>query len=183
MINQSYKFGQKTRVMLLRFVMVTFSLAFSGIGGAYGQAAAPTLKPLDHILSELKAQQDLTKASYLFKRCSGYSLAVSALLLRSGGDGLKERASQWRKGAIDMVEYAVDTEMAVEKSRTPNSKKSKDEWAQETVVIAQQFMHIYIERMNANYLRSGNYMIDDAWMKSEHEICQEPSKKVMESLR
>lgn len=144
---------------------------------------APTLKPLETILSEFRAERDLTKASYFFKRCSGYSFATSKLLLSSGGDRLKERSAEWKKLGMSLIDYAADTEMAVQKVREPNSRKPKDTWFRETADIALEFANIYIDRMNANYLRSGNYVFDDPWLKSEHELCEEAPRKVMEALK
>lgn len=156
----------------------------SGVASAQAPSSQPpTLKPLDAILSEFRAELDFTKASYLFKRCAGYSFATAKLLNTSGGDSLKERSVEWHKGGMNAVSYAVDTEMSIQNSRSPNSRKSKDQWTQETVGIAIEFGNIYIERMSANYLRSGNYVFDDPWLTSEHEICREPSKRLAEALR
>lgn len=163
------------------------ALAFwllSGPGSVLAQdPRGPALKPLSAVLFELRQEGDFTKAAYLFKRCSGYSLAMSVLLIRSGGDQLNQRATEWRKLAVNLVEYAVDLEIRIEQQRNLSRRKTKDEWEEQTLQVAKEFMNIYIDRMNSNYLRSGNYVIDDPWLTSESPICQEAPKRVMDAIR
>lgn len=171
--------------MPVSLFLAVLTIAFCCFRGfAYGQtAAAPTLKPLDKVLAELRSEKDLAKASYYFKRCAGYSFATSKLLGSSGGDRLKERSDEWRKEGMSLIEYAADTEMAIQKIQSSNSKKSKDDWFKETVDIALEFANIYIGRMNANYLQSGSYVFDDPWLKSEHELCIAAPNKVLGALK
>ncbi|WP_416560366.1 hypothetical protein ACHEXL_01855 [Limnohabitans sp. yimb22184] len=84
---------------------------------------------------------------------------------------------------MSLIEYAADTEMVIQKIQSSNSRKSKDDWFQETVDIALEFANIYIARMNANYLKSGNYVFEDPWLKSEHELCIAAPKKVMGAMK
>jgi hypothetical protein len=159
-------------------------LGFSG--AAFAQASsspAPAMKPLSAILVELRAELDLTKASYIFKRCSGFSFATSKLIGTSGGEQLNERSVEWRKRGMDLIDSAVDTEIGIQKRRSPSSRKGKDEWTQETVGVAIEFANIYLDRMNANYLRSGNYVFDDPWLSSEYDFCIDPHKKIMDALK
>jgi hypothetical protein len=171
------------RICTLVVVYLSFAMLCGAASGQTPSAAAPALKPLETVLSELRVELDLTKAAYFFKRCSGYSFATSKLLQESGGDKLKERSTEWRKAGLDLIRYAVSSEMTVQKSRSPNSRKSEEEWGRETLTVALEFANLYIDRMNANYLRSGSYVFDDPWLRSEHGLCLEAPKRVMDSFK
>lgn len=145
------------------------------------KAEALPMKTLDSVLSELKSSGDMTGASYFMKRCSAYSIATFRLLESSGGSSAVEAANSYKAHAANLLGYAATIEEEIDKQRNKKNVKSLRQHTEESGKAIASMANIYIDRMNDNYVRSGNYVVDDPWLKGEAGLCKDPIQ-VLESL-
>jgi hypothetical protein len=172
--------GSKT---LTEFLWASSLICFMSASAVYAQAPAPPMKPLKTVLSELRSELDLSKASYFFMRCTGFSFATAGLLSSTGGAEGKTVADNWTKHAIVLIEYAAEVEKMVDEKRGKRQTKTPAERTDMILKTGAEMSNLYVDRMNANYVRSGNYLVDDPWLKEEMDLCRDAPTTVMKAFR
>lgn len=136
-------------------------------------ANAQELKSFNQIKLDFKEDRDKSRLSYLFARCASLNLVNSALASRGGS---KTTADKFQEAAVQYMEFSDLIEQEVDKSR--RVIRSDKERANSVNISVNEIVKIYQARMNSNYARSGNYIIEDVGLKSEIEKCQNPNKLI-----
>ncbi len=136
------------------------------------------MKPLDAVITELIKEKDATKLAYVLKRCSAFSTGIAALMYSAGPQAGKNMAEMWANQMTQMLQFAVITEMSVDEQRNGKKTKTESEQIQSATSAIKDMTDIYTARMKANYVRTGNYLVDDPWLSREMEICKDPFKLI-----
>ena len=144
--------------LLLSLMAVSFCASSSA------QEPMPTF---DQVRSQYAKSKDLTRVSFLYRRCAALQLNVAALLVR------KKQA----KAAADyenlaqhymLMSEVVDREIDL-------YQKTKTYKVSETVNLAVKHLsEIYAQRMKENKAKRGEYFAADAQLESEMAECLKP---------
>ncbi len=150
---------------------------------AFAQQSSPPMKPLSLVLAEFKNERDLAKLSYFLMRCSGFSYAMAGLITKSGGIAGKPTADNWSDNGATSVQLAFEVEKTIEKVRDIKTNRESTQSFESILKAVSEMANVYVGRMNNNYVRSGNYVVDDLWLKEEMEFCRNSTKIVEQLLK
>lgn len=134
---------------------------------------AKDIKSFNEIKREFKQDGDMSRISYIFSRCASLSL-VNASLVSRGGD--EKTSSQFQKSAVQYMELSDLVEQDIDKNRKV-ARSDKDR-AKSIGISITEISNLYQARLNSNYARTGNYIIEDENIKEEIEKCRDPNKLV-----
>lgn len=129
--------------------------------------AQDPLPPFDQVRSQYAKSRDLTRVSFLYRRCAALQLNVSALLVRK----------KQTKAAADyetlaqhymLMSETVDREIDL-------YQRNKINKPSETVNLAVKHLsELYAQRMKENMIKRGEYFANDAMLESEMAECLNP---------
>lgn len=133
------------------------------------------LSSFEKVRNQYQAYRDPTRLSYLFNRCAGLQLNVSALLQRKGE---KQGAIDFENLAQHYMVLSEANEREIDKSRGLKSKDTmkKVQRAVSTVSDA------YSARMKRNFASNGDYFRGDAQLESELQECMNPDAFVKKAV-
>ena len=165
-----------------KLLLTVFLPALLGLSiPAFAQQSRSPMKPLSLVLAEFKNERDLAKISYFLMRCSGFSYAMAGLITKSGGIAGKATADNWSDNGATSVQLAFEVEKTIETIRDIKINRESTQSFASLVKAVYEIANVYVDRMNNNYVRSGNYVVDDLWLKEEMEFCRN-STKIVEQL-
>lgn len=144
--------------LLLSCVAVSFSAA------VFAQDQLPSF---DQVRSQYAKNKDLTRVSFLYRRCAALQLNVSALLIRQKQN---KAASDYENLAQHymLMSEVVDREIDLYQ-RTKTNKPS------DTVNLAVKHLsEVYAQRMRDNKAKRGEYFVGDAMLEKELDECLKP---------
>lgn len=145
--------------LLLLYVGVAFLSAPS-----YAQEQLPTF---DQVRSQYAKSKDLTRVSYLYRRCAALQLNAAALLVRKKQIKAAFHYENLAQHYMLMSE-AVDREIDLNQ-RTQSFKPA------ETVSLAVKHLsEIYDKRLKENKTKRGEYFVDDKVLEKEMDECLNP---------
>lgn len=131
---------------------------------SYAQEQLPTF---DQVRSQYAKSKDLTRVSYLYRRCAALQLNAAAVLVRKKQS---KAASDYENLAQHymLMSESVDREIDLYQ-RTQSNKPG------ETVNLAVKHLsEIYAQRMKENKSKRGEYFADDAALQKEMDECLKP---------
>lgn len=144
--------------LLLSLMAVSFCASSSA------QEQMPTF---DQVRSQYAKSKDLTRVSFLYRRCAALQLNVAALLVRKKQ---AKAASDYENLAQHymLMSEVVDREIDLY-HRTKTNKPS------DTVNLAVKHLsEVYAQRMKENKIKRGEYFADDAVLEKEMDECLKP---------
>lgn len=158
--------------------------AFLGLPNpSFAQQSSRPMKPVSFVFAEFKNERDLAKISYFLMRCSGFSYAMAGLITKSGVISGKATADNWSNNGATSVQLAFEVEKTIEKIRDIKINWDSTQSFASIVKAVSEIANGYVDRMNNNYVRSGNYVVDDLWLKEEMEFCRNSTKIVEQLLK
>ena len=169
---------------VIKPLLTVFLLALVGLSTpAFAQQSSTPLKPLSFVLAEFKNEKDFAKISYFLTRCSGLSYAMAGLITKSGGIAGKAVADSWSDNGATSLQLAFDVEKTIEKIRDVKINSESTQSFESMLKTTSEMANVYVDRMNNNYVRSGNYVVDDSWLKEEMELCRNSTKTLEQLLK
>jgi hypothetical protein len=139
-------------------------MAVSFCGASSAQEQLPTF---DQVRSQYAKSKDLTRVSFLYRRCAALQLNVAALLVRQKQ---AKAASDYETLAQHymLMSEVVDREIDLYQ-RTKSNKPS------ETVNLAVKHLsEVYAQRMKENKIKRGEYFAEDVALEKEMDECLKP---------
>lgn len=131
---------------------------------AHAQEPLPTF---DQVRSQYAKSRDLTRVSFIYRRCAALQLNVSALLVRQKQAKAAADYEQLAQHYMLMSEV-VDREIDLYQ-RTKVNKPS------ETVNLAVKHLsEVYAQRMKDNKSKRGEFFANDPMLESEMAECLNP---------
>ena len=130
---------------------------------------AVELVSFEQIKEQFKRTKDETRITYLLNRCAALQLNVSALALK-GGD--EEVSKKYRMSAQLYMQLAAAVDEATDKKR--GVKKS--DTSKNVQITVTNMASLYSQKLNDNYAKSGDYIINDKELKNELEDCTDHEK-------
>lgn len=130
----------------------------------YAQDPLPTF---DQVRSQYAQSKDLTRVSFLYRRCAALQLNVAALLVRKKQT---KAASDYEALAQHymLMSEVVDREIDL-------YQRNKISKPGETVNLAVKHLsEIYAQRMRDNKSKRGEYFADDVVLEKEMDECLKP---------
>lgn len=144
--------------LLTCWMAVCFSVS------AHAQEPLPTF---DQVRSQYAKSRDLTRVSFIYRRCAALQLNVSALLVRQKQAKAAADYEQLAQHYMLMSEV-VDREIDLYQ-RTKVNKPS------ETVNLAVKHLsEVYAQRMKDNKSKRGEFFANDPMLESEMAECLNP---------
>jgi hypothetical protein len=129
--------------------------------------AQDQLPAFDQVRSQYFTSKDMTRVSYLYRRCAALQLNAAALLVRKKQT---KAASDYESLAQHymLMSEVVDREIDL-------YQRTKTYKASETVNLAVKHLsEIYAQRMKENKAKRGEYFAADAQLESEMAECLKP---------
>lgn len=151
----------------MKYIFFALVLACAGL------VNAQDIKSFNEIKREFKQDGDKSRLSYLFSRCASLNLVNAALSSRGGSE---ETSSRFQKAAVTYMQFSDLVESEVDRNRKVT--RSDRERAKSIDISVTEIAKIYQARMNNNYAKTGNYIIEDEGLKDEIEKCRDPNKLV-----
>ncbi len=81
------------------------------------------------------------------------------------------------------MQLAFEAEKTIETIRDIKTNRESTQSFASLVKSVYEIANVYVDRMNNNYVRSGNYVVDDLWLKEEMEFCRNSTKIVEQLLK
>jgi hypothetical protein len=129
--------------------------------------AAEELASFDQVRQQYKDTHDLTRVSYLYRRCAALQLNVAALLLRKK----QAKASlDYENLAKHYMLLAESVDIEVDQKRGVKPSKTMDTINLSVKYISEQ----YDQRMKTNHAKRGEYFSGDAMLEGELAECLKP---------
>ena len=129
--------------------------------------AAQDLPSFEQVRQQYKQSNDLTRVSYLYRRCAALQLNVAALLVRKKQIKVSqdyENLANHYMLLSETVDIQVDQQRGVKPNKT-----------METVELAVKYIsEQYEQRMKANQAKRGEYFAGDAMLEAELAECLKP---------
>jgi hypothetical protein len=130
-------------------------------------AQASQLSTFDEVRTQYKNYRDPTRLSYLYNRCAGLQLNVSALLQRKGE----------KKGAQDF-EALAQHYMVLSEANERDTDKKRGLKSKDTMKTVQRNVgtvsEVYSKRLKDNYAKRGEFIVGDAQLEAELAECNLP---------
>lgn len=147
----------------LKFVSATTALA-----GLVTLAAAQEQMPsFEQVRKRYDQTSDLTRVSYLYRRCAALQLNVAAILLRNK----KVAESQnYENLATHYMLLSEEVDRETDKRRNVKSGKAMESVELSVKYISEQ----YDSRMRANHAKRGEYFAGDVVLEAELAECLKP---------
>jgi hypothetical protein len=133
------------------------------------------LSTFDEVRAKYQSYKDPTRISYLFNRCAGLQLNVSALLERKGQ---KKGAEDFAALAQHYMVLSEANEREIDKKRGLKSKETMKTVNRNVANVSE----LYSKRMKDNYAKRREYIVGDPQLESELAECNLPEvfkKKAM----
>lgn len=143
---------------------LTCLMAVCFSASCFAQDPLPTF---DQVRQQYAKSRDLTRVSFLYRRCAALQLNVSALLVRQKQ---AKAAADYESLAQHymLMSEGVDREIDLYQ-RTKINKPS------ETVNLAVKYLsEVYAQRMKENKMKRGEYFANDPVLESEMAECLNP---------
>lgn len=132
--------------------------------------AQEQLPSFDQVRSQYAKSKDLTRVSFLYRRCAALQLNVAALLVRKKQPKAAADYENLAQHYMLMSE-TVDREIDLYQG-TPRTKGNKPG---DTVNLAVKHLsEVYAQRMKDNKIKRGEYIADDAQLEKEIDECLKP---------
>lgn len=129
--------------------------------------AQEQLPSFDQVRSQYAKSKDLTRVSFLYRRCAALQLNVSALLIRQKQTKAAADYENLAQHYMVMSEV-VDREIDLFQ-RTKTNKPS------DTVNLAVKYLsEVYAQRMRDNKAKRGEYFVGDTALEKEMAECLKP---------
>ena len=143
---------------------LTCLMAVCFSASCFAQDPLPTF---DQVRQQYAKSRDLTRVSFLYRRCAALQLNVSALLVRKKQNKAAADYENLAQHYMLMSEV-VDREIDLYQ-RTKIDKPS------ETVSLAVKHLsEVYAQRMKENKMKRGEYFANDSALESEMTECLKP---------
>lgn len=131
---------------------------------SHAQERLPTF---DQVRSQYFASKDLTRISYIYRRCAALQLNAAALLVRKKQPKAAADYENLAQHYMLMSEV-VDKEIDL-------YQRTKTYKASETVNLAVKHLsEVYAQRMKENKAKRGEYFAADAELENEMAECLKP---------
>lgn len=131
---------------------------------SHAQERLPTF---DQVRSQYFASKDLTRISYIYRRCAALQLNAAALLVRKKQPKAAADYENLAQHYMLMSEV-VDKEIDL-------YQRTKTYKASETVNLAVKHLsEVYAQRMKENKAKRGEYFAADAELENEMAVCLKP---------
>jgi hypothetical protein len=130
-------------------------------------AQASQLSTFDEVRTQYKNYRDPTRLSYLYNRCAGLQLNVSALLQRKGE---KKGAQDFEALAQHYMVLSEANERDTDKKRGLKSKDTMKTVQRNVATVSE----VYSKRLKDNYAKRGEFIVGDAQLEAELAECNLP---------
>jgi hypothetical protein len=147
--------------------MKSYKFSFFVLLAIASSTQAAELSTFDEVRAKYQSYKDPTRISYLFNRCAGLQLNVSALLERKGQ---KKGAEDFAALAQHYMVLSEANEREIDKKRGLKSKDTMKTVNRSVANVAE----IYSKRMKDNYAKRRDYIIGDTQLESELAECNLP---------
>ena len=129
--------------------------------------ASQDLPSFDQVRQQYKESNDLTRVSYLYRRCAALQLNVAALLVRKK----QIKASKDYENLANhymLLSESIDIQVDQQRGVKPNK-------TMETVELAVKYIsEQYEQRMKTNQAKRGEYFAGDVVLEAELAECLKP---------
>jgi hypothetical protein len=130
-----------------------------------------TWKSLDVVIKD--AEKDMLHLAYFSQRCAALMFSLStAFSNREDSKALSKKLSN--QGTSLLV---ISARINLKKSRKDLSNENIGSWMELQSATTVKMSNSYIDRMERNYISSGNHFGDDPFMKKEISTCSEFAKQ------
>jgi hypothetical protein len=148
----------------LRALFVCLGLGLS----SFGAWADPDLPSFEQVRAQYRDTNDLTRVSYLYRRCAALQLNVAALLAKKKQT---KAASDYENVANHYMLMAEAVDQEVDKKLKLKSTKPM-----ETVRLSVQFIsEQYDKKMKDNMAKRGEFFAGDRVLEAELSECLVPA--------
>ncbi len=148
----------------LRALFIGFALGLS----SFGAWADPDLPSFEQVRAQYRETNDLTRVSYLYRRCAALQLNVAALLAKKKQT---KAASDYENVANHYMLMAEAVDQEVDKKLKLKSSKPM-----ETVRLSVQFIsEQYDQKMKDNMAKRGEFFAGDRVLEAELSECLVPA--------
>ena len=140
-----------------------------GLGlASFGASADPDLPSFEQVRAQYRETNDLTRVSYLYRRCAALQLNVAALLAKKKQT---KAANDYENVANHYMLMAEAVDQEVDKKLKLKSTKPM-----ETVRLSVQFIsEQYDKKMKDNMAKRGEFFAGDRVLEAELSECLVPA--------
>ena len=133
--------------------------------------ASQDLPSFDRVRQQYKESNDLTRVSYLYRRCAALQLNVAALLMKRKQ---AKAAKDYENLANHYMLLSESVDGQVDQKRGVKTQQSMKTIELSVKYIAQQ----YEVRMKANHAKRREYVAGDAVLEAELAECSKPESLI-----
>ncbi len=135
---------------------------------SFGASADPDLPSFEQVRAQYRETNDLTRVSYLYRRCAALQLNVAALLAKKKQT---KAANDYENVANHYMLMAEAVDQEVDKKLKLKSSKPM-----ETVRLSVQFIsEQYDQKMKDNMAKRGEFFAGDRVLEAELSECLVPA--------
>ena len=167
MLNGAAKFTARFSSIFtatLRALCICLALGLS----SFGALADPDLPSFEQVRAQYRETNDLTRVSYLYRRCAALQLNVAALLAKKKQT---KAANDYENVANHYMLMAEAVDQEVDKKLKLKSSKPM-----ETVRLSVQFIsEQYDKKMKDNMAKRGEFFAGDRVLEAELSECLVPA--------
>lgn len=156
--------GMVNMVATLRSLCIGLALGLA----SFGASADPDLPSFEQVRTQYRETNDLTRVSYLYRRCAALQLNVAALLVKKKQT---KAATDYESVANHYMLMAEAVDQEVDKKLKLKSTKPM-----ETVRLSVQFIsEQYDKKMKDNMAKRGEFFAGDRVLEAELSECLVPA--------